>query len=92
MPALDPLIPVEPPIPYDPVAPLAPGIPSGVAAPSAGAAGVVDMVCAAATPQLNKSATAAADNRRIENLPSAITLRNTAPAIAWLHGCWIRLI
>jgi hypothetical protein len=66
MPALDPLIPVEPPIPYDPVAPLAPGIPSGVATPIAGAVGVVDMVCAAATPQLNKSATAAADNRRIE--------------------------
>jgi hypothetical protein len=66
MPALDPLIPVEPPIPYDPVAPLAPGIPSGVAAPIAGAAGGVDMVCAAAMPQLNKSATPAADNRRIE--------------------------
>jgi hypothetical protein len=66
MPALDPLVPVEPPIPNEPVAPLAPGIPSGETAPKAGAAGLVDMVCAAAAPQLNKSITAAADNRRIE--------------------------
>jgi hypothetical protein len=66
MPALDPLIPVEPPVPYDPVAPLAPGIPSGETAPIAGAAGAVDIVCAAAAPQLNKRTTAAADNRRIE--------------------------
>jgi hypothetical protein len=76
MPALDPLIPVEPPTPLNPVAPLAPGIPSGVAAPIAGAVGVVDMVCAAAAPQLNKSTTAAADNRLIEILLSAVLRPN----------------
>jgi hypothetical protein len=54
--------------PLNPIVPLAPGIPSGDTAPIAGAMGVVDMVCAAATPQLNKSTTAAADNRRIEIL------------------------
>jgi hypothetical protein len=45
---------------------LTPGIPSGEAGPIAGAPGVADIVCAATAPQLNKSATAAADNRRIE--------------------------
>jgi hypothetical protein len=64
MPApLEPVVPVGLVVPSKP---LAPGIPSGDTAPIAGAVGVVDMVCAAATPQLNKSATAAADNRRIE--------------------------
>jgi hypothetical protein len=52
--------------PLNPIVPLAPGIPSGDTAPIAGGVGVVDMVCAAAAPQLNKSATAAADNRLIE--------------------------
>jgi len=69
MPALDPVMPiepVEPPDPLNPMAPLAPGMPSGDTAPIAGAAGVVDMVCAAAPAQLNKSTTAAADNRRME--------------------------
>lgn len=66
MPALDPAIPVEPLDPLIPIVPLAPGMPSGDTDPIAGAVGVVDMVCAATAPQLNKSPTAAADSRRIE--------------------------
>jgi hypothetical protein len=84
MPALDPLIPVEPPTPLNPVAPLAPGIPSGVAAPIAGAVGVVDMVCAAAAPQLNKSTTAAADNRRIE-ISFPLSHGTTTPAQSFCY-------
>jgi hypothetical protein len=85
MPALDPVMPVEPVGTLIPVAPVAPGIPSGDTAPSAGAAGAVDMVCAAATPQLNSTATAAADNLRIEILRSAVARHKDAHAIVLLH-------
>ena len=66
IPAPDPAVPVELADPLNPIVPLAPGIPSGDTEPIAGAVGVVDMVCAAAAPQLNKSATAAAGSRRME--------------------------
>jgi hypothetical protein len=77
------LVVVEPPDPLNPIAPLAPGIPSGDTTPNAGAAGVVDMVCAAATPQLNKSATAAADNRRIE-ISCPLSRRTCGRLVTWI--------
>jgi hypothetical protein len=76
MPALDPVTLGEPPVPYELVETLAPGIPSGDTARIAGAVGVVDMVCAAGAPQLNKSTSAAADNRLIETLLSAVLRTN----------------
>jgi hypothetical protein len=45
----------------------APGIPRGDAGPSVGAPGVTDIVCAAAAPQLNRTARIAiVENRRME--------------------------
>jgi hypothetical protein len=62
MPALDPVMPVEPIDGIDPIAPTVPGMPSG----DAGGVGVVSMVCAAAAPQLNRTAIVVINNRRIE--------------------------
>jgi hypothetical protein len=84
MPALDPVMPVEPVGPLIPVAPVAPGIPSGDTARSAGAAGAVEMVCAAAAPQLNSSTIIAVDNRRIETSHPPLRSRHLARSFSYM--------
>jgi hypothetical protein len=93
IPAVDPIKPVEPFDPFKPIVPLAPGTPSGDTDRIAGAVGVVDMVCAAAAPQLNRRATATADNRRIETSRPAALMRDRS--VAWIsiaNRCATKLV